>query len=82
MRARSKLRVHFRRQREMAIGPDLSHRNTQVETLLAASAVRQAITSAGDDRPLAVSPNGTVLNRVGRTLNIIARHCGHCEPLT
>ena len=28
------LRVHFRRQRQMAIGPDLSHRNTQVETLL------------------------------------------------
>ncbi|MFT3848922.1 MAG: glycerol-3-phosphate 1-O-acyltransferase PlsB [Propionivibrio sp.] len=37
------LRVHFRRQREMAIGPDLSHRNTQVESLLAAPAVRQAI---------------------------------------
>ena len=37
------LRVHFRRQREMAIGPDLSHRNTQVETLLAAPAVRRTI---------------------------------------
>lgn len=37
------LRVHFRRQREMAIGPDLSHRNTQVESLLAASPVRAAI---------------------------------------
>lgn len=37
------LRVHFRRQRELAIGPDLSHRNTQVERLLAAPAVRQAI---------------------------------------
>jgi glycerol-3-phosphate O-acyltransferase len=37
------LRVHFRRQRQMAIGPDLSHRNTQVETLLATSAVHQAI---------------------------------------
>jgi hypothetical protein len=46
------------------------------------SVVRQAITSAGDDGPVAVSPNGTFLNRVGRTLNIIARHCGHCEPLT
>ncbi|MFZ4536044.1 hypothetical protein [Propionivibrio sp.] len=30
------LRVHFRRQRQMAIGPDLSHRNMQVETLLVA----------------------------------------------
>jgi glycerol-3-phosphate O-acyltransferase len=37
------LRVHFRRQRQIAIGPDLSHRNTQVETLLATPAVRQAI---------------------------------------
>ena len=34
------LRVHFRRQREIAIGPDLSHRNTQVDTLLGAAAVR------------------------------------------
>ena len=37
------LRVHFRRQREMAIGPDLSHRNTQVEVLLASDPVRAAI---------------------------------------
>lgn len=37
------LRVHFRRQQQMAIGPDLSHRNTQVDTLLAAQPVRHAI---------------------------------------
>ena len=37
------LRVHFRRQREMAIGPDLSHRNTQIEMLLASDPVRVAI---------------------------------------
>ena len=37
------LRVHFRRQRQMAIGPDLSHRNTQIETLLASDPVRLAI---------------------------------------
>ena len=37
------LRVHFRRQRQMAIGPDLSHRNTQIDTLLAATPTRQAI---------------------------------------
>ena len=42
------LRVHFRRQREMAIGPDLSHRNTQIETLLASDPVRLAI---GERRP-------------------------------
>ncbi|KAA0205524.1 MAG: glycerol-3-phosphate 1-O-acyltransferase, partial [Proteobacteria bacterium] len=37
------LRVHFRRQREMAIGPDLSHRNTQVDALIETPAVRAAI---------------------------------------
>lgn len=37
------LRVHFRRQREVAIGPDLSHRNTQVEHLLASRVVQTAI---------------------------------------
>ena len=37
------LRVHFRRQRQMAIGPDLSHRNTQVDAVLAAAPVRAAI---------------------------------------
>jgi glycerol-3-phosphate O-acyltransferase len=37
------LRVHFRRQREMAIGPDLSHRRTQVNALLAAPGVQAAI---------------------------------------
>ncbi len=37
------LRVHFRRQRQMAIGPDLSHRNTQIDSLLDAPAVRRAV---------------------------------------
>jgi len=37
------LRVHFQRQRQMAIGPDLSHRNTQIEMLLASDPVRTAI---------------------------------------
>jgi glycerol-3-phosphate O-acyltransferase len=39
--------VHFRRQRQMAIGPDLSHRNTQVDAVLAGAAVRAAIASEG-----------------------------------
>jgi glycerol-3-phosphate O-acyltransferase len=39
------LRVHFRRQRQMAIGPDLSHRNTQVDAVLAGEQVRAAIAS-------------------------------------
>jgi glycerol-3-phosphate O-acyltransferase len=38
------LRVHFRRQREMAMGPDLSHRRTLVNSLLRAQPVQQAIT--------------------------------------
>ena len=42
------LRVHFRRQREMAIGPDLSHRNTQVEDILGSDAVRAAIAAEAD----------------------------------
>lgn len=46
------LRVHFRRQREMAIGPDLSHRNTQVETLLASPPVRAAIAAEAATRKL------------------------------
>jgi glycerol-3-phosphate O-acyltransferase len=37
------LRVHFRRQRQMAIGPDLSHRNMQVDAVLESAPVRAAI---------------------------------------
>ncbi|MGQ5521663.1 glycerol-3-phosphate 1-O-acyltransferase PlsB [Chitinimonas sp. PSY-7] len=37
------LRVYFRQQREMAIGPDLSHRRTQVEGILESESVKAAI---------------------------------------
>lgn len=37
------LRKHFRRQREMAIGPDLSHRRTRISALMEAPAVQAAI---------------------------------------
>ena len=37
------LRVHFRRQREMALGPDLSHRRTQLRSLLNTPSVRKAV---------------------------------------
>lgn len=37
------LRVHFRRQREIAIGPNLSHRQTQMHLLLSKPEVRSAI---------------------------------------
>lgn len=36
-------RVHFRRQREAAIGPDLSHRHTQIEGMLTSAPLRLAI---------------------------------------
>ena len=49
------LRVHFRRQRQMAIGPDLSHRNTQVEALLAAPLVRTAIVTESETRNVSLS---------------------------
>lgn len=37
------LRVHFRRQREVAIGPDLSHRRILVQAILTAPSVQAAI---------------------------------------
>lgn len=37
------LRVHFRRQQEAAIGPDLSHRRTLSNAIMEAPSVRQAI---------------------------------------
>ena len=37
------LRVHFRRQREMVIGPDLSHRRNLMHSILQSTAVRAAI---------------------------------------
>lgn len=37
------LRVHFRRQHEAAIGPDLSHRRVLADSIIESKAVRQAI---------------------------------------
>ncbi len=49
------LETHFRHQREMAIGPDLSHRRTQLRALLATPNVRAAIATEAHDKgmPLA-----------------------------
>jgi glycerol-3-phosphate O-acyltransferase len=49
------LRSHFRRQRERFIGPDISHRRTQVEALLAAPAVRAAIAREAAQRSIPVA---------------------------
>lgn len=48
------LRVHFRRQREMAIGPDLSHRHTQLRTLLNTSEVRKAIADEAQSKSISL----------------------------
>lgn len=46
------LRVHFRRQREMAMGPDLSHRRTLVKSLLNTLPVQQAISEEVADKKI------------------------------
>lgn len=46
------LRVHFRRQREIAIGPDLSHRRTLAKSLLTAPSVQQAIAREMDEKKI------------------------------
>lgn len=46
------LRVHFRRQREAAIGPDLSHRRTLVNSLLASPSVQQAILQEAESKKI------------------------------
>ncbi|MBN8476796.1 glycerol-3-phosphate 1-O-acyltransferase PlsB [Sulfuritalea sp.] len=48
------LRVHFRRQREMAIGPDLSHRHTQLQTLLNTPSVHKAIAAEAEARSISL----------------------------
>jgi len=47
------LRAHFRRQREVAIGPDVSHRRTQVAALLATPEMRAAIDAEAERRQIA-----------------------------
>jgi glycerol-3-phosphate O-acyltransferase len=44
------LRVHFRRHREMAIGPDLSHRRTLVKTLLQSDSIQKSIFEEAADK--------------------------------
>ena len=55
-RARRKLarmlRVHFRREREHALGPDLSHRYNLARALLASPAVRTAIASEAEEKAI------------------------------
>jgi glycerol-3-phosphate O-acyltransferase len=48
------LRVHFRRQREIAIGPDLSHRRTQLRSLLSMPSVRAAIATEAQTKSISL----------------------------
>jgi glycerol-3-phosphate O-acyltransferase len=48
------LRVHFRRQREMAIGPDLSHRRTQLRTLVNKPSMRKAIAIEAESKSISL----------------------------
>lgn len=43
------LRTHFRRQKEVALGPDLSHRRTQINSIVEASSVQQAILAEANE---------------------------------
>jgi glycerol-3-phosphate O-acyltransferase len=47
-------RVHFKRQRTLAIGPDLSHRHTQLRTLLATPKVRAAVATEAAEKSITV----------------------------
>jgi glycerol-3-phosphate O-acyltransferase len=48
------LRVHFRRQRELAIGPDVSHRQTQVAAMLATPEMRAALAAEAERRSISL----------------------------
>lgn len=49
------LRVHFRRQKQAILGPDLSHRRTLINSMITSISVRQAIESEAEEQsqPLA-----------------------------
>ena len=64
------LRVHFRRQREMAIGPDLSHRHTQIDTVIATTAVQRAIDE--ETRRLGISPEAATKHAHRFALEIVS----------
>ncbi len=48
------LRVHFQRQRTLAIGPDLSHRHTQLRTLLTSPSIRSAVATEAAEKSISM----------------------------
>jgi glycerol-3-phosphate O-acyltransferase len=68
------LRVHFHRQREVAIGPDLSHRRTLVNSILNATAVQAVM--ADEVREKGITPEAAREQAV-RYANEIAADYSH-----
>jgi glycerol-3-phosphate O-acyltransferase len=68
------LRVHFRRQREATIGPDLSHRRLLVDEVLASPAVREAIEREAQQTQRSVR---RIQARARRHAREIAAHYSH-----
>ncbi|MDH5737145.1 MAG: 1-acyl-sn-glycerol-3-phosphate acyltransferase, partial [Gammaproteobacteria bacterium] len=48
------LRVHFRRQKQAILGPDLSHRRTLIHTLISSSGVMQAVREESDKNDISL----------------------------
>jgi len=65
------LRVHYRRQRQAILGPDLSHRRTLVETLLTSTAVQTAINEENQTQQTSISK---VKQKAYKYANEIAAH--------
>lgn len=70
------LRVHFRRQRQAILGPDLSHRRTLIDSMITSSTVKQAmLLEAGvqEARPLEAIENDQSLIATEKKARAYAR---------
>ncbi|SDF83868.1 glycerol-3-phosphate acyltransferase [Onishia taeanensis] len=62
------LRVHFRRQRTRVLGPDLSHRRTLIDGVVASPTVREAIAETAESEGRQVSRVKARARRYGREI--------------
>lgn len=65
------LRVHFRRQRQSILGPDLSHRRTLVDTLLSSTSVQDSVSAESTANNL---PRKELADQAREYANEIAAH--------
>jgi glycerol-3-phosphate O-acyltransferase len=65
------LRVHFRRQRQAILGPDLSHRRTLVDTLLSGTLVQDMISLESNEQNI---PRSKIEDKARQYANEIAAH--------